>query len=596
MTPVCSTAVRCPTQSTITTVACLRRRASGWPVSWLASLVATALAAACADPLGPLNTTVRIDGLAPAGEYVAGDTVHLRVEITGVGGGADSAVTWFRDATDRVGIGVQLALPVPDTGRFTLTAELRFPDDRRVSDRVLIMVRANTAPRLDLLRVLGGPTLYDVEPITLMVRATDLETPDTLVQPVEWRRTDGSLLARGDSVELEPGAFAVGSHTLQVTVRDPEGLLAHDSLTFEVIASPDRLRWARAFDVFGVDRTHLARADDGMIVFMTFGGVVATDSTGRPKWIRNILDAVGTHSGSLMLDPAGNVYLYGFQGVGWSFTATGELRWRRQILGFDPHSRFALSADGLLYVAGQHRESYSIRNEGGSVLARLEPETGEILWEIRRPERFLYGGALVGPTGLVVAGIGRRLLWATPDGAVVAESDSTIRATYSRVSADRDGAVYLPHIVSHAFEPDGRYRWSQAAPSIYDLLLDGEARAFGSYDGQVSAVATADGALLWQRTVADGGLGQAALTADGGIVVAFGTYVGALDRATGSIRWELDLAVPIETSLAVAPDGTILAADRSGRLLALRGDAGLDPAAPWPTDRADNRRTASVQP
>ncbi|MCH7875114.1 MAG: hypothetical protein IH965_07455, partial [Gemmatimonadetes bacterium] len=354
-------------------------------MSWLASLVATALAAACADPLGPLNTTVRIDGLAPAGEYVAGDTVHLRVEITGVGGGADSAVTWFRDATDRVGIGVQLALPVPDTGRFTLTAELRFPDDRRVSDRVLIMVRANTAPRLDLLRVLGGPTLYDVEPITLMVRATDLETPDTLVQPVEWRRTDGSLLARGDSVELEPGAFAVGSHTLQVTVRDPEGLLAHDSLTFEVIASPDRLRWARAFDVFGVDRTHLARADDGMIVFMTFGGVVATDSTGRPKWIRNILDAVGTHSGSLMLDPAGNVYLYGFQGVGWSFTATGELRWRRQILGFDPHSRFALSADGLLYVAGQHRESYSIRNEGGSVLARLEPETGEILWEIRRP-------------------------------------------------------------------------------------------------------------------------------------------------------------------------------------------------------------------
>lgn len=564
----------------------------------LGLLVTVALVtSACAEDLsGPRETSVRIDGLAPAGQYVAGDTVRVRAEITGAAPAVNSAVQWFQDAV-AVGSDPELTLLVQDTGRFVLTAELRLPDDRRVSDRVLIAVRANTAPSLGEVRILGGPTLYDIEPITLMARASDMELPDSIPVPVEWRRSDGAVLALGDSVELEPGSLAVGSHALRVTAADPQGLVANDSLVFEVITSPDRLRWARAFDVSGVDRTHLALAESGMIVFMTWDGAIATDSTGSPLWIRNILSDVDTHSGSLMLDPAGNVYLYGYQGVGWSFTPTGDRRWRRQILGFDPHSRFALSPDGVLYVAGQHRESYSIANQGGSVLARLQPETGEILWEIRRPERFAYAGALVGPSGLVVAGIGRRLVWATLDGSVVTESDSMIRATFGRASADRDGVVYLPSSTSYAYEPNGQLRWSQAAaPSVYDLLVDAEGRAFASAYGQVTAVSTADGAVLWQRTLPGGGIGQAALTADGGMVVAFGTHVSALDRATGTIRWELDLAVGIETSLAVAPDGTIFAADRSGRLLALRGDAPLDTTAPWPTDRADNRRTASVRP
>jgi hypothetical protein len=54
------------------------------------------------------------------------------------------------------------------------------------------------------------------------------------------------------------------------------------------------------------------------------------------------------------------------------------------------------------------------------------------------------------------------------------------------------------------------------------------------------------------------------------------------------------MAPRLQSALAVAPDGTVHLVTGEGRVEAVKGTVPLDPNAPWPIWRRDNRRTASV--
>jgi outer membrane protein assembly factor BamB len=142
-----------------------------------------------------------------------------------------------------------------------------------------------------------------------------------------------------------------------------------------------------------------------------------------------------------------------------------------------------------------------------------------------------------------------------------------------------DGMIYIGANNSnlYALTPDGKLLWlfeaereiagiwSTAALSADEALL-----YFGANKGGVYAVSRADGSLQWQAKFPGSVYNSVALDADG--VVYTGSTIGhvfALDGQTGTQVFDYEAGQPVWTAPAIRPDGTLVIADRKGRVVVL---------------------------
>lgn len=142
-----------------------------------------------------------------------------------------------------------------------------------------------------------------------------------------------------------------------------------------------------------------------------------------------------------------------------------------------------------------------------------------------------------------------------------------------------DGSIYIGANNSnfYAIAPDGHLLWLFQAEreiagiwSTAALSADGSALYFGANKGGIYAVNRVDGSLRWQHKIAGSIYSSPALDAAGHLYT--GSTAGhliELDAATGEALFDYTAGAPIWTAPAIRPDGTLVVADRNGRVMLL---------------------------
>jgi outer membrane protein assembly factor BamB len=479
---------------------------------------------------------------------------------------------------------------------------MHFPDStpsRRVSLLAVGLAAAACSdslppepPALVVTASIDRDTVLAGDSVTLLALMGNGAPADTMI----W-------LQRPGDIEIGRGATAgavletPGEYEFVIRVATADGRTARDSVRAValLVLPADRLVWSRAIDTSQA-RTGdlLALGDDGTVYAGFQSNDLLTFSTdGTPGWTFEATANLWDHSSGLTIAPDGRVFLFDFNGVGFALDAAGTQLWQSQIAGQDAHLRFALSSDGQLFVGGAFW------------LRKIDPATGQMVWEVERPTGYLSGPTLVADT-LLVSQIFATTLFVDTSGAVVREDTITgplggVRGHYQS-AADAAGTSYFPGFGRlSAVRADGSVAWQLAMlERTGEPVIGSDTTVFvatadhASGTGAAYAVAP-DGSVTWQAPL-DGYsyIPRLALLDDGTLWVALGRYLYRLSAATGAVVETLEFAEPIGSALAVDGAGVVYLMTGNQRVMAVQGPAPLDPDAPWPIWRRDNRRTASV--
>ncbi|AOP50454.1 protein kinase domain-containing protein [Streptomyces lydicus] len=325
----------------------------------------------------------------------------------------------------------------------------------------------------------------------------------------------------------------------------------------------------------------------------------------RPLWaaLALLLAGAGVFTAVQVLTPAGPGQDPALQ-TRPSRAAAGFHPWRTTLVerpkGYVAEVPYCTSGDGAVFCG-----------QSGLPAARLDPETGEVVW---RRTAAPAGREAVSPTPPVLSGgllyvfaaDGRRLLALDPSaggkGATHWSKDVSGYEGGAAVVGDRvlltaaDGTVTALDSATH------RQRWRKRFPGhrlpVFSSFGDprtayaAEATADGT-GSQVTAVDPADGRVRWARrlpgTLTPAGTGASGalyLTSTDPKLVNYTTGVVRYDPATGRTR-RLPLAAPLQNTSAVVHGETVYLLAEGGALQAVG-------ARKWDTETAVSRGSAPV--
>jgi len=581
-----------------------RRTWSGWRRFIL--LVACAmLGAGCETSLGPLPIVLTITAPKAGDSALAGDTVLLAATVTVAGRLADAAVTWS-DAHRVLGTGGSVWTAFSDSGLSEIHASVDLGARGSQDASVPFRVRHNSAPEFSLVAI--PQRLYVHDSVPLVGRAAD---PESTAVRMLWFE-DGEPLGEGDAIVWSPGQ-PQAEHRVTARAIDPQGNSTDSTVVVRalddgqmlwVVTAPGAPWLGRGGP--GGTNAMLASGDNGDLVVGFYGpetyrSLFVYRADGSFRWRAELDNIFWDHSSGLTLSPDGTVFVFDFQGMGYCFSAAGAPVWKRQVLGHDPHGRFALDPAGRLYAAGN---AGNLTPTLGKVeLVRLDSATGDDVWRATLAGGFGAGPAVLADSSLTVVAAAY-LHRFDPGGSAIDDSTAAGGSHYMS-AADWRGHTYLTTRLRtlQAVGPGGTLEWEVAFPErpgepvvAGDSTIYTGATTESGADGttEVRGIAQ-DGTVRWTTAVSGGPwISRYAALADGTLYVAAGYYLHRLSRATGAVLTTVEFPSAIESGLAVGPDGTVYLVTGDGRLQAVRGDAPLDPEAPWATWRRDNRRTASV--
>lgn len=156
-----------------------------------------------------------------------------------------------------------------------------------------------------------------------------------------------------------------------------------------------------------------------------------------------------------------------------------------------------------------------------------------------------------------------------------------------------DGSVYIGSIDGYvyAYNPDGSQKWTPfntgglvdtCSPAIGD---DGTVYV-GSFSGYLYALDGATGTLKWQKQVASGGTvaNSPAVAADGTIYVRSNDGYLVAFSSTGAQKWTYPVPGASYSSPVIAPDGTIYVGADNGKLYAITAAGATKWSSPFTAD------------
>jgi outer membrane protein assembly factor BamB len=260
----------------------------------------------------------------------------------------------------------------------------------------------------------------------------------------------------------------------------------------------------------------------------------------------------GRQTSSPMLGPDGTIYAMGGEGRLSAISPDGRVKWTTQT-GPTLKSSPALGRDGTVYVPSMNGKLFA-------VAPPMDPasHSGTVRWAFRFAE-FPGGGQPVvshsPPAGADGIGSG-----ASP-------------------TIGPDGTIYVGANNSnfYAISPDGHLEWMFEAEreiagiwSSAALSADNSTLYFGANKGGIYALNRSDGSLRWRYPIVGSVYSSPALDATD--TVYSGSTVGhvfALNGASGHLIFDYDAQAPIWTVPAIRPDGSLVIADRLGRVMLL---------------------------
>jgi hypothetical protein len=272
----------------------------------------------------------------------------------------------------------------------------------------------------------------------------------------------------------------------------------------------------------------------------------------EPRVIWSVSLGPGRQTSSPTLGPDGTIYAMGGEGRLSAISPDGEVLWTAQA-GPTLKSSPALGFDGTVYVSSMNGKLYAIAPPLTSTA-----RTGSVRWTFRFAEYDGERQAVVShspPAGADGIGSG-----ASP-------------------TVGPDGMIYVGanNSVFYAITPEGRLEWLFEAEreiagiwSTAALSADNSTLYFGANKGGLYAVNRLDGTLKWQYPIVGSVYSSPALDATDTVYT--GSTVGhvfALDGQTGRRIFDYDAQAPIWTAPAIRPDGTLVIADRNGRVMLL---------------------------
>jgi outer membrane protein assembly factor BamB len=387
-----------------------------------------------------------------------------------------------------------------------------------------------------------------------------------------------------------------------------------------------------------------AAAAIGLVIGLIVAGALSSCSTSpnarkqalAEKWQ---FATPGVITAALALGSDGTVYAASHDGFVYALDGSGHLLWKFEAGPMTAAP--AIGADGTIYVVNQEERIFAISPSGTQVWAqgggpfadKQNAWTGAAL-----DQNHLYvpwrgsmraiglsssafdfsagigfendGSASILPNGLLVyPGVGRidavdstgRTEWQYPVMNPPLSVDMITKGRIpqgdfwldSGIAVGLDGTIYACATGSRlvALSPDGTYKWefktkthssNRASPVI---AADGTIY-FASGDGSVYAL-NLDGTQKWAVDTGGPIVATPMVAVDGTVYVLNGTAFMAVSPE-GKIVTTTAFSGGAEASPTLGPDGTIYAASRLGKIVALAGTHGpLMTTSSWPKFQAD---------
>ncbi|MBI3183470.1 MAG: PQQ-binding-like beta-propeller repeat protein [Myxococcales bacterium] len=338
---------------------------------------------------------------------------------------------------------------------------------------------------------------------------------------------------------------------------------------------------------------------DGTLYFGTSDGrLLALWPDGTLRW------AFNTQSGQLVasspaIDSAGNVYFGCYDEKLYSVDPAGNLRWAFTTAG-DVNSSPAIGEDGAIYVGS-----------GDGRLYAVEP-SGTQRWAYNAGA-YIYSSPAIGPEGVVYVGT------KSPGSVLAINPNGTLRWSYSigtdvdsSPAISLDGRIYVgaDDGVLYALDSTGGLKFAYAAggggsggiDSSPAIAPDGTAYV-GSWGDFVDAV-DSFGKQKWRfPTLSTVGWSSPTIGANGTI------FIGTKDAHSasqpnrllalepdGGLRFSMTTSTIefIDTSPALAPDGTLYFGTWGGKMYALCTESLGLAKTTWPRFRHDSRNTGRL--
>jgi hypothetical protein len=552
-------------------------------------------AATCGDPAEPVAAPAVHLVPPPDSTAYAGEPIALSARATEGGRALPGGnIRWLVDE-EVIATGDSVEVRLPEPGVRIVVVEAVGSTGLTARDAAAFAVLPNSQPVAHAVDICCTNHAWPGDTLLLTAYATDVERGVLKGAAVAWRSSLDGLLGTGDTLWLLAGTLSPGDHVITVRAVDPAGNA--DSLTVElsVSAPPARLLRSRVLaDGYGGEGGDVLASDDGGNFYVGLNGyrtLWALDATLATRWAYEMPSTLFDHSTGVTVGPDGTVFVFDFQGSGAALSSDGTLRWAAPVLGHDPHGRFALAPNGALFAAGTDR------------VVRIDPASGSLLWTHQLGG--FGGGPTVAPDGRVVTQLGSAVQVVEPDGTILFNQEvngpeGIVRGWYMSSMA-ADGTSYLQRTSLSAVALDGTLKWQipigqpRGEPVV---AADGRLFTFTVEAGGPAALALSDsGTVIWRQPLSGGSwIPRLTILADGTMLAVNGPNLYRLDSATGAVLHTTTFPVNIVSAVVVDGAGTIFLITSDHRLVAVQGWAPLDPNAPWPTWRRDNRRTAALVP
>jgi outer membrane protein assembly factor BamB len=344
------------------------------------------------------------------------------------------------------------------------------------------------------------------------------------------------------------------------------------------------------------------------------GGVTGTPAIGRD----GIIILPSTDNNVYAVDPFSGGLLWKFSS-GAPFRASAAVDHQNRVfVGSGDTWFYALNGDtgaqlwrysagsGVVSSAALTRDGTVIFGSLNNQVHAVDANTGAKRWTYDVGDH-VESSPVITPEGAVILGTGYthtrqgsvialeagtgQLLWTNNVGWSVGGS-LALGADDSVVFADGNGRR-LVALDRHS----GQQRWATEVGAVWYLnspVISPNGLAFVvSGDKGMQVLNATTGQFVWEflSKLLLGPVGNPVITADGTLYLGMDRQFQALDATTGAKKWSYLTVGPIQSGLAIAPDGTIYvptaASTSSGaRLLALQGSAPLASTG-WPKARGD---------